>query len=152
MATPGFAAGRDVAPGPSGRSPSAGTGPVTRVGAVTDAPTGPAAGSPTYLPVPDIAERLGLVVTKVHQLLRDRTLIGVRREGVLVIPAEFVMDRAVVKGLPGTITLLSDAGFTDYEIIGWMFAEDPTLPGSPIQALRENRGREVHRRAQTAGF
>jgi hypothetical protein len=117
------------------------------VGAVTDAPTGP-----TYLPVPDIAEQLGLVVTKVHQLLRDRLLIAVRRDGPLVSPAEFVMDGAVVKGLPGTITLLSDAGFSDQEIVDWMFAEDPSLPGSPIRALRENRGREVHRRAQTAGF
>jgi len=117
-----------------------------------DASTGPAAGSPTYLPVPDIGEQLGLVVTKVHQLLRDRTLIGVRRDGVLVIPGEFVQDRVVVKGLPGTITLLSDAGYTDQEIIDWMFADDPSLPGSPIRALRENRGREVHRRAQTAGY
>jgi hypothetical protein len=120
--------------------------------ASTDASTGPAAGAPTYLPVPDIAEQLGLVVTKVHQLLRDRTLIGVRRNGVLVIPAEFVLDGVVVKGLPGTITLLSDAGYTDQEIIDWMFAQDASLPGSPIRALRENRGREVHRRAQTAGY
>lgn len=115
----------------------------------------PAAGigrGPNYLPVPDLAERLGLVVTKVHQLLRDRTLIGVRRGGVLVVPAEFADAGAVVKGLPGTITLLSDAGYADAEIVDWLFADDPTLPGTPIEALRSGRSREVHRRAQASGF
>jgi hypothetical protein len=108
--------------------------------------------SPTFLPVPDIAERLGLVVTKVHQLLRDRELIGLRRNGVLCIPAEFVDDGAVVKGLPGTITLLTDAGYADAEIVEWLFADDPSLPGNPIGALRSGRSKEVHRRAQTSGF
>ncbi len=114
--------------------------------------TAPSASVPSYVPVPDIAAELGLVVTKVHQLLRDRQLIAVRRDGVLQLPAEFVSGGAVVKGLTATITLLTDAGYTDREIIDWMFAEDDSLPGSPITALRENRGREVHRRAQVAGF
>ncbi len=108
--------------------------------------------APTFLPVPDLAAELGLVVTRVHQLLRDRSLVGVRVEGVLCVPGEFVADGAVVKGLPGTITLLTDARYDDREIIDWLFREDDTLPGTPIEALRANRGREVHRRAQAAGF
>ncbi len=108
--------------------------------------------TPTLTPVPDIAQAMGVVVTKVHQLLRERVLVAVRLEGILTIPAEFIQDGVVVKGLPGTITLLTDAGFVDGEIIEWMFTADETLPGTPIQALRENRGREVHRRAQVAGF
>jgi hypothetical protein len=107
---------------------------------------------PTYVPVPDIAAELGVVVTKVHQLIRDRAVVAVRRDGVVQIPAEFIADGAVVKGLTGTITQLTDAGYEDQEIIDWLFAEDDSLPGSPITALRENRGREVHRRAQVAGF
>ncbi len=114
--------------------------------------TDPSASEPTYVPVPDVAADLGLVVTKVHQLLRDRQLIAVRRDGVLQIPVEFISGGAVVKGLTATITLLTDAGYADQEIVDWMFAEDDSLPGSPITALRENRGREVHRRAQVAGF
>jgi hypothetical protein len=102
--------------------------------------------------VPAVAERLGLIVTKVHQLIRERTLVAVRVNGVLSVPAGFVLDGVVVKGLPGTITLLTDAGFSDEEIIGWLHTEDESLPGTPIAALRENRGREVHRRAQAAGF
>ena len=117
-------------------------------------PTSPqdSTAAPQYLPLPDIAEALGVLVTKVHQLLRERCLLAVRVDGVRKVPAGFIADASVVKGLPGTITLLSDAGFTDEEIIDWLFAADPTLPGRPIDALRENRGTEVRRRAQSAGF
>jgi hypothetical protein len=108
--------------------------------------------TPTYVSLPDIATDLGVVVTKVHQLIRDRTLIAVRRDGVLQIPAEFIADGAVVKGLTGTVTLLTDGGYSDQEIIDWLFTEDDSLPGAPITALRENRSREVHRRAQVAAF
>ncbi|SDP23987.1 hypothetical protein SAMN04515671_3377 [Nakamurella panacisegetis] len=112
----------------------------------------PDSGPPKLVPVPDIASALGLIVTRVHQLLRERQLVATRVDGVLRIPAEFVQNGAVVKGLPSTITLLSDAGYTDPEIIDWLFTPDDTLPGRPITALRENRGREVHRRAQASGF
>ncbi len=107
---------------------------------------------PTFVPVPEIATRLGIVVTKVHQLIRERALLAVRTDGVLRVPAEFVADGLVVKGLPGTVTLLTDGGYRDDEIIDWLFTPDDTLPGTPIAALRENRGREVHRRAQAAGY
>ena len=110
------------------------------------------AGPPTLVPVPDIASALGLVVTRVHQLLRERQLVATRVDGVLRIPAEFIQSGAIVKGLTATITLLSDAGYTDPEIIDWLFQSDDSLPGRPISALRENRGREVHRRAQVSGF
>lgn len=108
--------------------------------------------SPTFVPVPEIAAQLGIVVTRVHQLLRERQLLAVRVQGVLRVPAEFIDGQEVVKGLPATITLLRDAKYSDEEIIDWLFTPDESLPGSPIQALRENRGREVHRRAQVAGF
>jgi hypothetical protein len=108
--------------------------------------------TPTYASVPAIADELNLPVTKVHQLIRDGQLVAVRLDGNLRIPAEFVADGLVVKGLPATFTLLRDAGYRDDEIITWLFTGDDSLPGTPIAALRENRGREVHRRAQVAGF
>ena len=102
--------------------------------------------------VPDIADALGVEVTKVRQHLREGKLLATRREdGPLTIPAAFVQDGAIVKGLPGVITLLRDARYGDEEAIGWLFTDDD-LPGSPIQALRENRGTEVKRRAQALGF
>jgi excisionase family DNA binding protein len=101
-----------------------------------------------WLTVPEIAERLGIDVTKVRQLLRERKLVGVRRAGVLRVPAAFIQDDAVLKGLPGTLTVLSDCGFSDDEALRWLFTAEDSLPGSPVQALVENRGTEVKRRAQ----
>jgi hypothetical protein len=33
-------------------------------------------------------------------------------------------------------------------MLEWLFTADDSLPGRPIDALRENRGSEVKRRAQ----
>ena len=104
------------------------------------------------LPLPDVAQRLGLPVTRVHQMMRDGQLMGIRRDGVVLIPAEFLSGDAVVKGLPGTITLLRDSGYSAEEILRWLFTAEDSLPGTPIGALRTNRGREVKRRAQAMGF
>jgi Rv2175c C-terminal domain of unknown function len=101
------------------------------------------------LALPDVAERLGLPVTKVRQALRDGNLVAVRRDGVLCVPADFLSDDgSIVKGLPGTLTVLADAGFTHEEMVRWLFTADETLPGRPIDALRATGGREVKRRAQ----
>nr|WP_231861198.1 MULTISPECIES: Rv2175c family DNA-binding protein [Frankia] len=85
-------------------------------------------------------------------MVRDRTMLARREGGVLRVPAEFISDGVVVKGLPGLLTLLADAGFTDDEALDWLFREDPSLPGTPMQALVENRGKEVKRRAQALAF
>ncbi|MBB1244558.1 helix-turn-helix domain-containing protein [Streptomyces durbertensis] len=105
---------------------------------------------PAWLNVPEVAERLGIEVTRVRQLIREGQLIAVRRgeNRVLMIPADFIGDGRVIKGLSGTLTLLRDDGFTDEEMLEWLFTPDDTLPGTPAQALRENRGTEVKRRAQ----
>lgn len=109
---------------------------------------------PSYRPLPDIAEALGIIITKVHQLLRDRALIAVRVNGVMQVPAEFIADGEIVRGLPGTITLLTDAGYGDQEIIDWLFAVGSAQPSADtaMAALRAGRIRQVHRDAQVAGF
>ena len=63
-----------------------------------------------------------------------------------------IQDGAVVKALPAVITLLRDAHYADHEILEWLSREDDSLPGSPLAALRQDRGTEVKRRAQAAGF
>jgi hypothetical protein len=108
---------------------------------------------PSWLTVPAVGERLGVDVLRVRQLIKEGQLIAVRREGesgsrVLMVPADFVGEGKIVKGLAGTLTLLKDDGFSDEEALEWLFTPDPTLPGTPAQALRENRGTEVKRRAQ----
>jgi len=96
------------------------------------------------------AAELGVSVSKVRQLIREHHLAAaVPTPGAgQQVPAELVMDGAVVKGVPGLLTLLADGGWTDREMLTWLFTPDDTLPGRPIDALRENRGSEVKRRAQ----
>jgi hypothetical protein len=107
------------------------------------------------LPLPDVAERTGRDIMAVRQLLKDGKVLAVRRpeDNILCILAdELDDDGEPVKHLPAVITLLRDASYTDDEALRWLTAADDSLPGTPLQALRENRGTEVKRRAQAAGF
>ena len=101
-----------------------------------------------WLTVPDVAERLGVPVTRVHQLLREGGLAGQREGGVLRVPAGFLRGNAVIKGLSGVLTLLRDGGYDDEAAIRWLHPPDDSLPGTPVEALAADRGREVKRRAQ----
>jgi hypothetical protein len=101
------------------------------------------------LSYPEVADALGLPVTRVHQLVRDGQLLYVQSEGeARHIPADFIAEGEVVKSLPAVIQLLRDARFSDAEIVDWLFREDETLPGTPIGNLRDNRGTEIKRRAR----
>lgn len=107
-----------------------------------------------WLGLPDVAEALGVPPTRARQLVAERTLLAVRRgdNNALMVPADLVQDGRVVKGLPGVLTLLADARFSDEEALVWLYTPDDSLPGTPVQALVENRGTEVKRRAQALGF
>jgi Rv2175c C-terminal domain of unknown function len=109
---------------------------------------------PAWLTLPEVAEQLGVDAGRVRSMLRDRQLIAVRRgaDRALQVPAAFVREGKVLKGLPGTLTLLADAGYDEGESIRWLFTADESLPGCPVTALVENRGTEVRRRAQALGF
>ena len=105
-----------------------------------------------WLTLPAIAEMFDVKVTRVHQMIRDRELIAARRDGVLMVPAEFVENETVRKHLPGVLNLLHDAGYNDDEALRWLFAADPSLPGTPAGALGGPLATEVKRRAQALGF
>jgi hypothetical protein len=104
------------------------------------------------LPVAEVAGLLGIPKSRVQQLVRDGQLLSFRRGGDTVVPADFFDGAAIVKGLPGTITVLRDGGYHDGDILRWLFADDASLPGIPIDALRAGRHREVKRRAQAMAF
>jgi Rv2175c C-terminal domain of unknown function len=107
-----------------------------------------------WLTLPDLAELMGIDVSRARQLVRDREVLAVRRgeNNALMVPAAFVQDGRVLKGLQGTLTLLADARYTDEEALRWLFTPDGSLPGAPVEALVANRGTEVKRRAQALGF
>ena len=104
------------------------------------------------LPVAEVAQQLSLPVSRIHQLVRDGQLLSVRRGGEVVVPADFLDGSTVIKGLPGTITVLRDGGYSDTDILRWLFADEDSLPGTPIESLRAGRHREVKRRAQAMAF
>lgn len=98
--------------------------------------------------------QLGVSASRVAQLVKDHQLaaaVPVPREG-LKVPAAFFADGLIVKGVSGVITVLHDGGYSDVQILTWLFEDDETLPGRPIDALRENRGSEAKRRAQAMAF
>jgi hypothetical protein len=107
---------------------------------------------PAWLNLPEVSELLGVDVSRVRQAVRDRQVLAVRLDGVLRIPADFIQDGKVLKGLPGLLVVLADAGYSDEEALRWVFTADDSLPGTPVEALRENRGREVRRRAMTLAW
>jgi hypothetical protein len=98
----------------------------------------------------EAAARLGVTPAKVRTMVRDHELAAaVPAPGAgHRVPAGLIgADGLPVKGLGGLLTLLHDGGYDDREIIAWLHL-DADLPGRPIDALRENRGAEVKRRAQ----
>nr|WP_281507581.1 Rv2175c family DNA-binding protein [Brachybacterium sp. Marseille-Q7125] len=92
---------------------------------------------------------MDLEVSKVRRLIEDGHLVAVRRGDPVVrmIPAELLVNDAPVPHLTGTITVLRDGGFSDLELLEWLFTADDTLPGRPIDHLRRGQRGEVRRRA-----
>ena len=107
-----------------------------------------------WLPLPDVAEFIGLDVGKVRRLLQERDLVGVRRgeRNVLSVPAALIADGAPLPELRGTLTVLADSGYDDEASLRWLFTPDESLPGTPVDALRAGRKTEVRRRAQALAF
>ncbi len=110
------------------------------------------ADSTRWLTVPDLVEILGVSPGRVHRLLEDRQLLGIRREKVLVVPEEFLRDGEPLHELRGTLVLLADSGYSDDEAMRWMLGHDDALGTTPIAALREGRKAEVRRVAQSLAF
>jgi hypothetical protein len=104
--------------------------------------------------LPTVASLLDLPVTKVHQRLRERHLIAVRRDGTTVVPKAFFDDAGhVVKSLPGLLVVLHDGGYNPTEIVRWLDGGAAPQPnGRPVDALSSHQAREVVRRAQAMGY
>ncbi len=104
---------------------------------------------PEWLDWDAAAAALGVTPSRVRAMVKENLLAAaVPQPGAKPsVPAAFLQDGEVVKGLSGLLTVLHDGGYDHRESIAWLFL-DQDLPGRPIDALRENRGAEAKRRAQ----
>lgn len=120
---------------------------------------------PEWLPLPDVAERIGTDVGTVRRMVQEGRLLALRRgeRNILSVPAAFLVRRdeadgwQVVPALAGTLTLLADAKFSDEEAVRWLFRPDASLEGlgtgatrprTPVEALAAGHKTEIRRRAQ----
>lgn len=120
-----------------------------------------------WLPLPDVAERLGTDVGRVRRMLQEQRLVAVRRgdRNILSVPAGFLRPTddgwEVVAALQGTLVVLTDAGLDDEAAIRWLFTPDESLaslgtgagrPRTPAEALAAGHKTEIRRRAQAEAF
>lgn len=102
-----------------------------------------------WLTLPDVALRLDVEVSRVRRLIEDGKLLAIRRgePEVRMIPALFLDEDGIIPHLAGTLTILRDGGWSDEELLAWLFTEDDSLPGRPVDHLRRGQRGEVRRRA-----
>ncbi|MBL5975151.1 MAG: DNA-binding protein [Candidatus Leucobacter sulfamidivorax] len=105
-----------------------------------------------YLTIPDLVERWGISPGKLHRLIEDHHLAGVRVDGVLRIPVGFVQEDGPLHSLRGTLLALLDAGFSEEEAVAWLLAENEELGGRPVDALVAGRKSAVRRATQGLAF
>ncbi|MFI8594811.1 Rv2175c family DNA-binding protein [Microbacterium sp. NPDC078428] len=104
-----------------------------------------------WLTLPDVADAIGETTSRVRRLLDDHALVAVRVDGVLKVPADFLLEGRPLSSLRGTVIVLLDGGFTPEEAVQWLFEPEETIGMPPIEALRAGRKSEVRRVAQTLG-
>ena len=105
--------------------------------------------SPEWLDWTQAAPGSGSPPAKVRTMIRDHELAAAVPVpgGGPQVPADFIAGRAAGQGAARAAHRAPRRRYDDRESIAWLFP-DPDLPGRPIDALRENRGSEVKRRAQ----
>ena len=102
-----------------------------------------------WITLAEAAELLGIPVGKVRRLIEEHSLIAIKREGVLSIPAEIVIDGEPLHSLRGTILVLLDSGFSLESAINWLYTKEESLGNTPMQSLIAGRKAEVRRLAQS---
>jgi hypothetical protein len=107
-----------------------------------------------WLSIGELANRIGQPPSRVRQLIRDRRLVVIERGDppVLSVPAEFVHDGALLKGLGGALTVLADAGFSSEESVRWLLTEAPELSARPVDLMAAGRDTAVKRVAMALAF
>ena len=101
--------------------------------------------------MPDLVEILDEPLGRVRRLISEQYLVGSTRNGKFAVPSVFIVDSRPLASLRGTIIVLTDAGFSDDEVIDWLLGEDEELGRTPIAALLDGHKSAVRRVARTFG-
>jgi hypothetical protein len=110
--------------------------------------------SPEWLNMGALAERLGERPSRVRDMVREHRLlfVPVGDPPVDSVPAEFVHDGQLIKGLSGSLTVLIDAGYSPAEAFRWLLTENETLAARPVDLMAAGRHTAVKRLALTLAF
>jgi excisionase family DNA binding protein len=100
-----------------------------------------------WLTVPEAAEELNVPLGRVRRMLEEHQLIAARRDGVLKIPAEVIVDGEPLASLQGTMIVLLDCVLTEQEAVEWLYTFDDSLPGTPMEFLLKGHKSAVRRLA-----
>ena len=101
-----------------------------------------------WLSILEAAEALGIPNGKVNRLLEEYSLVAVKKDGQLMIPAELIVDGEPLAPLRGTIILLLDSGYSIEESVQWLYTHSDVLGQTPLQSLLEGKKAPVRRLAQ----
>ena len=101
-----------------------------------------------WLSILEAAEALGIPKGKVNRLLEEYSLVAVKKDGQLMVPAELIVDGEPLPPLRGTIILLLDSGYSIEESVQWLYTHSDVLGQTPLQSLLEGKKAPVRRLAQ----
>ena len=107
--------------------------------------------------VDEVARKLGIEPRRVKQLIRDHILFQYTNDaGETGVPQEILIKGKdgyePLYNLQGTLTLLSDGGFSPEEAAQWLYTEHDELGETPMQALLGGRHHRVNRIASALAF
>jgi Rv2175c C-terminal domain of unknown function len=110
--------------------------------------------SPEWLNIGALAERLGERPSRVRDMVREHRLIFVEvgDPPVASVPAEFVHEGHLIKGLSGALTVLIDSGYSPAEAFRWLLTENEALSARPVDLMAAGRHTAVKRLALTLAF
>jgi Rv2175c C-terminal domain of unknown function len=101
----------------------------------------------SWITVPDAADLMGVPLGRVRRFIEEYHLVAVKRDGILSIPAETIVDGEPLPSLHGTIIVLLDSGYSLESAVEWLYTHDDSLPGTPMEFLLKGHKSAVRRLA-----
>ena len=101
----------------------------------------------SWITVPDAADLMGVPLGRVRRFIEEHHLVAVKRDGVVSIPAETIVDGEPLASLHGTVVVLLDSGYSIDAAVEWLYTHDDSLPGRPMEFLLKGHKSAVRRLA-----